>query len=234
MYDDDGNIVWDAPSERTFETGCDHGILFPISGDKGVPWNGLISVAVDSTGGEAQPLYFDGLKYYDMVLAEDFQATLNVYDTPREFDPCEGIQHVKEGMRTYFNKRSKFNLCWRTLLGDSTNPTSDYKLHIAYNCTVQPAGRTYNTVGDSTTPNTRSLVITTTPACGRHSYYTFDSRVLNLSALENELFQGNLPSCSALSGLVDGGIGDDPDAECFATLETFDGYFPGETIGEGE
>lgn len=38
-------MKWDQIGERLFETGLDHGVLFPMGNDgkyaKGVPWNGL-------------------------------------------------------------------------------------------------------------------------------------------------------------------------------------------------
>ena len=40
-------IVWDQSGERLFETGVDHGVLFPVDGTiygKGVAWNGLTQV----------------------------------------------------------------------------------------------------------------------------------------------------------------------------------------------
>ena len=38
-------LVWDKVGERLYETGCDHGVLYPIQTggkyNKGVAWNGL-------------------------------------------------------------------------------------------------------------------------------------------------------------------------------------------------
>ena len=42
-------LVWDKVGERFYETGCDHGVLYPIQTggkyNKGVAWNGLSAVS---------------------------------------------------------------------------------------------------------------------------------------------------------------------------------------------
>jgi hypothetical protein len=226
------DLVWDEATTRYYETGVSKGILFPM-GETGVPWNGLVAVSLDPSGGEPEHYYFEGVKYMDRVLAEDFQATIQAINTPREFEPMEGIKDVKFGMKTHFNKRDKFNMAWRTEIGNDEGQSIAYKLHIAYNCLVQPAAKSYRTISDSTSMDLRSFVITTTPACGRHSYYSFDSRDGDLSLLEAQLFAGNLPSCAALSSLVGapsgpgGGGSVDPDAGCSYMLEDLESYTPG-------
>ena len=41
-------IIWDKTGERLYETGCDHGVLYPMQTggvyNKGVAWNGLTAV----------------------------------------------------------------------------------------------------------------------------------------------------------------------------------------------
>jgi hypothetical protein len=192
----------DAAGARYYETGVSKGIFFPIRGGIGVPWNGLVSVSVDVSGGALESSYFDGVKYKDKILAEDFQATVTAVSTPREFDACEGVREYAPGVNTAFNKRDRFHMAWRTEIGNDEGTAVAYKIHIAYNCLVQPTARTYQTLADSVTMDSRAFVITSTPACGRHSYFWFDSRDYDLSALEAELYVGNLPLCSDLTALL--------------------------------
>lgn len=49
-------IKWDEVGKRLYETGVDHGVLFPMGEDnaygKGVPWYGLSAVNESPSGGE--------------------------------------------------------------------------------------------------------------------------------------------------------------------------------------
>lgn len=74
-------VVWNKPGEKYFEAGVDRGVLYPRIG-QGVPWNGLVSIAENNSGGELESLYFDGMKYLDLVAVEEFQATIEAYGAP--------------------------------------------------------------------------------------------------------------------------------------------------------
>lgn len=226
-------MVWDEAGARYYETGVSKGILFPIDGSTGVPWNGLVAVNLDPQGGSLESYYMDGVKYFDKVLAEDFQATIQAITTPREFDVCEGIKSYKGGAKTPFNKREKFHMVWRTEIGSDEGEVVGHKIHIAYNNVVQPAARAYQTISDSSTMDVRSFVITATPACGRHSYFWFDSREFDLSSLEAILATGVLPKCYELIEYaipIDGG--DPPLSDCDFVEETFEGYNPGQVVDD--
>lgn len=233
-------LTFDETGARYYETGVSKGILFLQDGSTpGVPWNGLVSVGLDPSGGEPEHYYYDGMKYMDRVLAEEFQATVQAISTPPEFERCEGVREYAPGVKTAFNKRDKFTMVWRTEIGSDEGASVAYKLHIAYNCLVQPSGRNYQTVSDNQTMDIRSFTITTTPACGRHSYFWFDSRAYDLALLEAELYQGNLPYCWELKDLVNV-AGSDPDAPpdptddtgCVSFLEDYEEYEFGETVDE--
>ena len=74
-------IVWDAIGEHKYETGVDHGVLYPINEstnqyDFGVAWNGLTNVTETPSGAESNPQYADNIKYLDLMSAEQFGATI--------------------------------------------------------------------------------------------------------------------------------------------------------------
>ena len=59
-------ITWDKTGERTYETGVDRGVLYPIGENgtypKGVAWNGLSAVTESPSGAEANAIYADNIK----------------------------------------------------------------------------------------------------------------------------------------------------------------------------
>lgn len=226
-------MVWDEAGARYYETGVSKGILWTpellAAEGVGVPWNGLVAVNLDPQGGETEAYWFDGVKYMNRILAEDFQATIQTLSTPKEFRPCEGDREYAPGVMTSFNKRDKFHMAWRTEIGSDMGESVAYKWHIAYNNLAQPAGRNYQTIADTAAMDTRSITITATPACARSSYFWFDSRDYDLTALEAQLLQGILPKCFELSALV--GTPDTSD-ECDVLFVDFEQYSPGETVDD--
>ena len=81
-------LVWDQTGQRYYETGVDHGVLYPMESGaypKGVAWNGLISVTESPSGAEASPVYADNVKYLNLVSAEEFGASIEAYTCPPEF-----------------------------------------------------------------------------------------------------------------------------------------------------
>jgi hypothetical protein len=156
-------INWNLPGERFFEAGVDRGVLYPKFGP-GVPWNGLISVAEVISGGEVEPLYFNGIKYRDLVSAEDFQATIEAYAAPAEFAACDGQKTLSPGLFATQQPRQTFGLCYRTGLGNDLQGTDyGYKLHLVYNCTAEPSGRTHQTTTATANASPRSWTINTVP-----------------------------------------------------------------------
>ena len=79
-------IIWDKTGERLYETGCDHGVLYPMQTggvyNKGVAWNGLTAVTESPSGAEASPIYADNIKYVNLVSNEEFGATVEAYMYP--------------------------------------------------------------------------------------------------------------------------------------------------------
>ena len=156
-------IEWNKPGERFFETGIDRGVLYPRVGI-GTPWNGLVAVSEETSGGEVEPLYFDGFKYFDFVAYEEFKATLAAYSAPREFAAAEGVKALAPGFYVSQQPRDTFGLSYRTLLGnDLVGSEYGYKLHLVYNCTAEPSSRTSATISSNSSPDARSCNLHTVP-----------------------------------------------------------------------
>lgn len=161
-------IVWDQIGERLFETGLDHGVLFPI-GDKGayesgVPWNGLSAMNEKPSGAEVSPVYADNIKYLNLMSAEDFSVTAEAYTYPPEFEPCDGSVEVAPGVIITQQNRKRFGLAYRTLIGnDVVGQDYGYKLHLVYGGLASPSEKNRQTVNDSPEAITFSWEVSTTP-----------------------------------------------------------------------
>lgn len=156
-------IEWNKDGERFFETGISQGVLYPLV-SAGVPWNGIVSVTESSEGGEITPLYFEGVKYQDIVASEDFEATIDAYSSPAKFAEFDGYKILAKGLFAAQQIRKTFGLAYKTLKGnDLVASEYGYKLHIVYNCTAAPASRSYQTIGRDVSPSPRSWSVHTVP-----------------------------------------------------------------------
>lgn len=164
-------LIWDKVGERFYETGVDHGVLYPMSDDgqtyqAGVAWNGLTSVSLSPEGAEANDIYADNIKYLSLLSVETLKATIEAYQSPEEFDVCDGTANLVtgvEGVTIGQQDRRHFALCFRSKVGNDTDPSKGYKIHIIYGCLASPAERSYETINDSPEAMTLSWEISTTP-----------------------------------------------------------------------
>lgn len=160
-------LVWDQIGERKYETGCDHGVLYPIKDgeyQKGVAWDGLSSVTDSPSGNEETAIYADNIKYLSLRSAATYGFTIEYYYSPEEFDSCNGMHVAAPGVTLGQQKLSAFGLSWRTLIGNDVEGNDHgYKIHLAYNAMVTPTEHAYNTTNESPEAATLSNEATTTP-----------------------------------------------------------------------
>lgn len=160
-------LVWDQTGERLYETGVDHGVLYPQEAGlypKGVAWNGLTAVTESPSGAEATPLYADNIKYLNLMSAEEFGATIEAYTYPDEFAECDGSAALATGVYIGQQARKTFGMSYRTLLGNDVESNDHgYKLHLIYGALAAPSEKGYTTVNDSPEAITFSWEVTTTP-----------------------------------------------------------------------
>ena len=161
-------LVWDKTGERLYETGVDHGVLYPVQAggvyNKGVAWNGLISVTESPSGAEASPIYADNIKYLNLMSAEEFGATIEAYMYPDEFAECDGSAEIAKGVNIGQQSRKTFGLCYRTVIGNDVNSNEHgYKLHMIYGALAAPSEKGYQTINDSPEAITFSWELSTTP-----------------------------------------------------------------------
>ena len=148
-------LVWDQTGERMYETGTDHGVMYPSDGEggyeAGVVWNGLTGVSENPEGAEANDLYADNIAYASLRSAEKFKFTIEAYMYPPQFAVCDGTEEPVTGVYLGQQSRKPFGFCYRTKIGSDTHTDADagYKLHIIYNATAAPSEKSYETINDS-------------------------------------------------------------------------------------
>lgn len=160
-------ITWDETGKRFYETGTDHGVLYPYTSGKpgtGVAWNGLTGVTESPSGAEATNLYADNIKYLSLRSVEEFGGTIEAYTYPDEWAECDGSAEAVTGVRFGQQTRKVFGLCYRTKIGNDTEfDDYGYKLHLVYGATASPSEKAYQTINDSPEAITFSWEFETTP-----------------------------------------------------------------------
>lgn len=208
-------ITWDAAGERLFETGVDHGVLYPISSsgtyDNGVAWNGLSAITESPSGAEATAVWADNIKYVNLLSAEEFGATVEAYTYPDEFAICDGTAELVDGVIVGQQARKVFGLCYRTKIGNDVDGNNHgYKLHLIYGAQASPSEKAYSTINDSPEAISFSWELTTTPVnvtgMNATSYLVIDSTKCDaekLAALEKILYGSAEPDTAPRLPLPD-------------------------------
>lgn len=216
-------LVWDEIGERLYETGVDRGVLYKVDntgayGD-GVVWNGLTAVNETPTGGEANPQYADNIKYLDLYSAEEFEATIEAFTYPEEFEECDGTATLS-GLYIGQQERVPFGFSYRTRVGSDTNERLGYKIHIVYGAKASPSEKSRSTINDSPEAVNFSWSITTNPVhipgYNPSAHLTINSVTTDpatMEAIEEILYgdgtePGRMPTPAELIALFDAPVGE--------------------------
>ena len=206
-------ITWDQPGERFYESGVDRGVLYLPSG-LGVPWNGLVSVNEKPLTNDTQPVYFDGIKFEDLVVPGDYAGTISAYTYPDEFLEFEGVLSIGNGLFAANQQPGKFGLSYRTMIGNDEGDNSHYKIHLLYNLTAIPSQKSFQSFSND--PNVTMFEWSITGIPGEVSgfrptaHIVFDTRFMGpllLEDIENTLYgddlnAANLPTISTLTSFI--------------------------------
>jgi hypothetical protein len=208
-------LVWDDSGKRGFETGVDHGVLYPFNVtssayDLGVAWNGLTEVDEKPSGATDNPQYADNIKYLSLRSAETFAGTIQAYTYPDEFGPCDGTAQPHPGVSVGQQDRQTFGLCYRTQVGNDENAAAGYKLHLVYGATASPSEKDYASINDSPSPVAFSWDFTSNPVSATGfkptSLLVIDSTKVtgvNLASLETLLYgDGTAPAALPMPDAV--------------------------------
>lgn len=160
-------LSWDNTGERRYKTGIDHVVLYPQAADGnyplGVAWNGVSNITDSPSGGEANPIYADNMKYLNLMSAEEFGCSIEAYTYPDEFDQCNGMASVINGVIVGQQTRKAFGLSYRNIIGnDVLGDDYGYELHLVYNGKCTPSEESHDTVNDSPEATAMSWEVETT------------------------------------------------------------------------
>jgi hypothetical protein len=143
-------LIWDQVGDRQFEVGVSKAVFYK-SDRYGIVWNGITSVD-DTVETSVEPLYFDGMKFNDIVTIGDTKATLRAFTYPDEFLEYEGTIEDVPGFFVLNQEPKRFSLCYRTEVGNDVNGQAGYKIHILYNLTAVPTDKGYETINEDLSP----------------------------------------------------------------------------------
>ena len=211
-------LIWDKTGERSYESGVDHGVLYPgaVGGtyENGVVWNGLTGVTESPSGADATDFWADNIKYASMRAAEAFGYTIEAYAYPDEFAVCDGSEEVVAGVKIGQQSRKSFGFSYRTMKGNDADANAGYLIHIIWNSTASPSERAYQTINDSPDAITFSWECEATPVnvtgYKPTCLMTIDSQKIDsdkLTALENKLYgtdsqEATLPTPDEVIALI--------------------------------
>lgn len=148
-------IKWDETGTRELESGVSHVALYPMENDgtygNAVAWSGVTAFNENPSGADVTDLYADNIKYASLRAAEKYGFTIEAYQYPDEWAECDGSAEAAPGVYLGQQNRKAFGLVVRTEIGDDTHPGMDkgYRLHIIYNSTASPSGRSYTTINEN-------------------------------------------------------------------------------------
>lgn len=187
-------LTWGDPGQRVYEAGVDRGVLY-VGTQPGVSWNGLISVTEHANGGGSKAYYYDGVKYLNTALPEEFDATIVAITYPNEFAQCDGTSQPRPGLYLTQQSRSSFGLSYRTKIGSDQQSDAGYKIHIVYNALAAPSDRVHASLSNTTDPLNFTWNLTTRapeiPGFKPTAHVVIDSRKTDpriLSTLEDILY----------------------------------------------
>ena len=196
-------LVWDQISEKLYETGADHAVLYLPNDSgvysKGVAWNGLLGFDENPSGAEPTKLWADNVNYITMYSAEEYSGTIRAYMYPDEFASCDGSEEVAAGVTIGQQNRKSFAFSYRTVIGNDVKGNDyGYKIHIVYGCKCSPSAKTHDTINDSPSAVEFSWEVSSTPVAvdgfKPTSTIEIDSTKVDatkLAALEEVLYGGD-------------------------------------------
>lgn len=159
-------LEWGKSGTKSYSLGVSKGVLYVAAGGaypKGVAWDGLINVNESPSGGEDTKMYADNTVYGSVTSTEEFGFTIEAYESPEEFDECDGSAETDGGLVLTQQNRKSFGFCYRTEIRNDVSENAGYVIHCVFGCKAQPSERSHATINDSPEGETLSWTVNTVP-----------------------------------------------------------------------
>lgn len=161
-------IAWHETGTKRFGTGSKNMVLYKmaLTGEymEGVAWNGLRGVEDSPEGGDETALWADDIKYGSLRSTEQYKGTIKAYQSPPEFDECDGEVSIGEGLTAGQQTRRGFGFSYVTTIGNDVSSLNfGEEINLVYGASCSPSSRTNDTINDSPDAGELSWEFTTTP-----------------------------------------------------------------------
>jgi len=179
-------MVWDDPSDRSYEVGVNKGVIRSKSGLV-IPWNGLISVDEGEEEAAVSDTYFDGKKIESEKPRGFYTAEIQGVSLPSQFDSMhlilgraireiQGLADVRPGFHLTGQPKREFDFSYQTSISDG-----GYKIHLVWDARVTASSTGTQSLGETVTPETFTWSVRATPPRTADGYlasahYVIDSR----------------------------------------------------------
>lgn len=155
-------INWAAQPKNVYR-GIDKVAVFS-NATTGFAWDGVTALNESPSGAEPTKLYADNRNYITLTSLEEFALTLEAYQVPAGFEPCDGIAKVgtKTSFKALHQSRSTFTLVYHENVENEDGPIAGGIYHVVFKCKAAPSSRDHATINDSPEAATLSYEISTT------------------------------------------------------------------------
>lgn len=150
---------------------------------EGVAWDGITSATNSPSGGDETELWADNIKYGSMRAAEKSGGTIECYQFPLEFAPCNG-NIVKNGVVVGQQSRKKFAFAYKTQVGNDQSGDAGEILHLVWNSSTSPSEHQSSTINDSPDAGTFSFEYSSDSVAYTKSTYASDPDLKPCSTME--------------------------------------------------
>lgn len=151
---------WDDPTNRTFETGLDRGMIYPRTfqakslfwpmgqTETGYEWSGLTSVNIGSEY-RTETVLYDGAPISQKRSSSGVGGVITAFSYPDIMAKMDGTrvddESLMDGVTTDNGPPQYFALSYRTKKGDGLNPEAGYKIHLIFNLVATPSPAQHDT-----------------------------------------------------------------------------------------
>lgn len=121
-------------------------------------------ISVGASGKDSRITITDKEWEANLMSNEDYNATIEAYTYPKQFEECDGSKEIAPGVVIGQQKRKTFGFSYVTKVGNDVDGVDHgYKLHLVYGCLASPSEKGHSSVNESPEAMTLSWSVSTAP-----------------------------------------------------------------------